>query len=345
MQHPFWNAVYFGNTVFDYATALLYFFILLIVLNRVRRFAMKTVSEFGDDVFIKIIGSLRPPFSAYLAAYLASRALSLGDVAEKLFTAVLMVWVTYQIVVAVEIVIDWIITKRAGGSAEENGGGNAAAAHLASVAIKTLIWIFALLTVLSNFGVNVTSLVAGLGIGGIAVALAAQNILGDLFSSFAIYLDKPFVVGDFIKVGETIGTVEKVGMKTTRIRAQQGEEIIFPNKDIVSAQIHNLARMKERRVAFTFGVVYETDDKKLIKIPLWIKEIIEGEPNTRFDRAHFKEVGTSALDFEVVYFVTSPDMIINMNARQNINLSIREKLKKEKVEMAYPTQTVHLQNV
>lgn len=347
MQYHFWDNVYLGNTVFDYAAMILSFVILLIILKSIqtfaldhlRRFAEKTVTEL-DDVFVKIVGSIRPPFSAFLATYLASRSIHMSGFAEKLFTAILVIWVTYQIIVAIEIFIDYVITKRA----KENGGGNPPAMHLASVFLKTLIWIFALLTALSNLGINVTSLVAGLGIGGIAIALAAQNILGDLFSSFAIYLDQPFVVGDSIKVGEIVGTVEKIGMKTTRIRAQQGEEIIFPNKELASARIQNFNKMKERRVTFTFGIPYESEDKKLAKIPLWIKEIIDGEPNTRFDRAHFKEFGASALNFEVIYFVTSSDYLVHMDARQNINLSIREKFKKEKVDMAFSTQTIQVRN-
>lgn len=347
MQYPLWDKIYFGNTVFDYAVMFLSFFILLIllksiqgfVLERLHRLAAKTETEL-DDVFVKIIGSIRPPFYAFLAAYLASRALSMNGFFEKLLTALLVIWVTYQIIIAIEICIDYFITKRD----KDRNDGNTAAMHLISVFLKTLIWIFALLTALSNLGVNVTSLIAGLGIGGIAVALAAQNILGDLFSSFAIYLDRPFVVGDSIKVGETLGTVEKIGIKTTRVRALSGEEIIFPNKDIVSAQIHNMVRMKERRVAFTFGVTYETDDGKLSGIPYWVKEIIEREQNTRFDRTHFKEFGTSSLEFDVVYFVTSPDILVHLNARQNINLGLRDKLNREGVRMAYPTQTIHVRN-
>jgi small-conductance mechanosensitive channel len=347
MQYPFWDKLYFGNTVFDYTVMFLSFFVFLILLQSVRgfilerlhRLAAKTETDL-DDLFVKVIGSLRAPFYAFLAAYLASHALSMNGFFEKLFTAVLVIWVTYQAIVAVEICIDYIINKRD----EDQSEGNSAAMHLISIFLKTLIWIFALLMALSNLGVNVTSLVAGLGIGGIAVALAAQNVLGDLFSSFAIYLDRPFVVGDSIKVGETIGTVEKIGIKTTRVRAQQGEEVIFPNKDIASAQIHNMIRMKERRVAFSFGVTYETHDEKLKQIPSWIQEIVGREENTRFDRAHFKEFGDSSLEFEAVYFVTSPDILLHMNARQNINLGLRDKFKQEGVHMAYPTRTIHIRN-
>lgn len=347
MQYPLWNAVYFGNSVFDYAVMIVLFFALLVILESVqaavldhlRRFAQKTKTEI-DDVLVKVIGSLRPPFYAFLAAYLASRTLSMSGFVEQIFTAVLVIWITYQIIIAIEILIDYVTEKRE----RENGAENAAPMHLVGIMAKTLIFVFAILTALSNLGVNVTSLVAGLGIGGVAVALAAQNILGDLFSSFAIYFDKPFVVGDAIKMGEITGTVEKIGMKTTRLRATGGEEIVIPNREIASARIQNFEKMKERHVVFTFTVPNETDNDALEKIPAWLKEIVENEPNTRFDRAHFKEFGGYSLEFETVYFVTSPDMLVHMNARQNINLSIREKFKKEQVSMAYPTQTVHVRN-
>lgn len=345
MQYPIWDTLYFGNTAFDYAAALVTFFIVLIIfkivrsfaLNHLRRFAEKTETEL-DDILVKIIENVRLPFLLYVTAYLASRSLLRSVFAEKILTAVLVLWVTYQAIVAIEIFVDHFITKRD----KESGGGNAAAMRLASVVIKTIIWVFALLTALSNLGINVTSLVAGLGIGGIAVALAAQNILGDLFSSFAIYLDRPFVVGDSIKIKDLIGTVEKIGMKTTRVRALSGEEIVFPNKDIVSAQIHNFAKIKERRIVLNLNVTHETNGEKLAQIPQWIRQIIENEPNVRFDRSHFKEIGEFALKFETIYFVTSPDYVIYMNAQQNINLAIRDKFKKENVAMAYPTETIHI---
>lgn len=345
MRYPIWDTLYFGNSVFDYAIAIWSFLILIILFKSIqdfaidylRRFAGKTATEL-DDIFVKVVTSVRFLFLLFLAAYIASRSLFRSAFVEKFLTATLVLWATYQVIVAVEIFVDHFVAKRN----KENGDGNTAGMHFASVVIKTIIWIFALLTALSSLGINVTSLVAGLGIGGIAVALAAQNILSDLFSSFAIYLDRPFAVGDSIKIGDLIGTVEKIGIKTTRVRAQQGEEIIFPNKNIVSAQIHNLAKMKERRVLLTLSVTYETDDKKLAQIPQWIQKIIENEPNVRFDRSHFKEFGDSALKFETIYFVTSSDYTIYMDAQQNINLAIRDKFKKEKVAMAYPTETIHI---
>ena len=208
--------------------------------------------------------------------------------------------------------------------------------------IKGVIWGFGILLVLSNLGINISSLLAGLGIGGIAVALALQNILGDLFSAFAIYLDKPFEVGDFIVVGESKGTVEKIGIKTSRLRALQGEELIISNKELTNARIQNFKKMKERRITFRLGVTYETPLEKLKKIPEIIKQIITSFEDTRFERAHFVQFGDFALIFEVVYYMTTPAYIDYLNTQEKINFKIKEIFEKENIEMAYPTQTIFL---
>ena len=169
---------------------------------------------------------------------------------------------------------------------------------------KIIIWAVALLIALENLGVDVTGLVAGLGIGGIAVALAAQNILGDLFSAFSIFVDRPFVIGDFIRVGDQMGTVENIGMKTTRLRSLTGEQLIFGNSDLVSSRIQNFGRLDERRANFTVGVTYDTPKDVVEKIPTMIREAVEAQEQVRFDRSHFKEFGDSALIFETIYFLS-----------------------------------------
>ena len=165
---------------------------------------------------------------------------------------------------------------------------------------RIVLWSVVLLMILDNLGVNITALVASLGIGGIAVALAVQNILGDIFASLSIALDRPFAIGDFIVVGDVLGTVEYIGLKTTRIRSLSGEQIVFSNADLLKSRIRNYKRMTERRVVFGFGVVYQTPHDKLERIPAMVREVIEAQPKTRFDRAHFKEYGDSALAFEAV---------------------------------------------
>jgi small-conductance mechanosensitive channel len=206
-----------------------------------------------------------------------------------------------------------------------------------------VLWAIALLVALDNLGVNVTALITGLGIGGVAIALATQNILGDLFASLSIVLDKPFVVGDFIRVGEDMGTVEKIGLKTTRLRALSGEQLIFSNGELLKSRIRNLRRMEERRVVFRIGVLYQTTADQLQRIPLMVRQAIEKNEQTRFDRGHFANFGDSAYEFEFVYFVLSADHALFMDLQQAINLDIVRAFESEGIEFAYPTRTVFLQ--
>lgn len=208
---------------------------------------------------------------------------------------------------------------------------------------KIILWSIVLLLVLDNLGVNITALVAGMGVGGIAVALAVQTILGDLFASLSIVLDKPFVVGDFLIVGDLLGSVEHVGLKTTRLRSLSGEQLVFSNSDLLNSRIRNYGRMYERRVVFNLGVTYQTPRDKLIKIPQIVREAVEQQDKTRFDRSHFKEYGDSALAFESVYYVLGPDYNEYMDIQQAINLHIHERFEQEAIAFAYPTQTVFVQ--
>jgi small-conductance mechanosensitive channel len=208
---------------------------------------------------------------------------------------------------------------------------------------KIVIWLFVLLLVLDNLGVNITALVAGLGVGGIAVALALQTILSDLFASLSIVLDKPFVVGDFLNVGDMYGTVDYVGLKTTRLKSLSGEQLVFSNSDLLNSRIRNYGRMYERRVVFNLGVTYQTPREMLIKIPTIVRQAIEQQENTRFDRSHFKEYGDFSLNFESVYYVLGPDYNEYMDIQQAINLYIHEQFEQENIEFAYPTQTLFIE--
>jgi len=207
---------------------------------------------------------------------------------------------------------------------------------------KIVLWSLVALLVLDNLGVNVTALVAGLGVGGIAVALAAQNLLGDLFASMSIVLDKPFVLGDFIVIGEFAGSVEHIGLKTTRIRSLTGEQLVFSNGDLLSSRVRNYGRMRERRILFGVGVTYQTPKAKLERIPGMLRQAVEAVERTRFDRSHFKAFGPSSLDFETVYYVQVPEYAAYMDAQQKINLAIVERFEAEGIEFAYPTQTIFL---
>lgn len=207
---------------------------------------------------------------------------------------------------------------------------------------RLAIWAAAVLLVLANLGYNVTTLVAGLGIGGIAVALAAQNILGDLFASASIVLDKPFVLGDFIVVGSDKGCVEYIGLKTTRLRSLSGEQLVFSNADLLKSRIRNYKRMSERRVLFTVGVEYDTPAEKVAAIPAMLRAAVESQSSGRFDRAHFARFGDSALIFEIVYYVLTADYTAYMDIQQAINLELFRRFGKEKIAFAFPSQTVYL---
>jgi small-conductance mechanosensitive channel len=197
--------------------------------------------------------------------------------------------------------------------------------------------------ILDNMGFNITALVAGMGVGGIAVALAVQTILGDLFASLSIVLDKPFVVGDFLIIGDLLGSVEYVGLKTTRLRSLSGEQLIFSNSDLLTSRIRNYGRMFERRVVFNIGVTYQTPRDKLIKIPEIIRTAVETQDKTRFDRSHFKEYGNFSLNYESVYYIQGSDYNMYMDIQQDINLYIHEQFENEGIEFAYPTQTLFIQ--
>ncbi len=343
----FWSESFLGNTNQDYAVALIVFaaFLLIFklfqgfVLRRLRKIAQKTETDI-DDTLINAVQTLKPPFYSFVAFYLALNFLTVSGLVQKAVNIVLVIWVIYQVVIALQVLVDYIVRKQI---SKHKDKGTQTAVGVLGKTTKVLLWAGGLLFMLSNLGINITSLIAGLGIGGIAIAFALQNILNDLFSSFAIYFDKPFVVGDFIKIGEHAGTVEKVGIKTTRIRSTTGEELIVSNRELTTTRVQNFKRLSERRSIFTIGVVYETPAEKLRKIPSIIQTIIESQSLTRFDRVHFKTFGDFSLNFDVSYYVQTTDYKKFMDTQEIVNLEIVEAFEKEGISMAYPTQTIYLE--
>ncbi|MFB6264793.1 MAG: mechanosensitive ion channel family protein, partial [Bradymonadaceae bacterium] len=207
---------------------------------------------------------------------------------------------------------------------------------------RVLVWTVVVLLVLENVGFDVTTLIAGLGVGGIAIALAAQNVLGDLFASLSLVVDKPFVPGDFIIVDDLMGEVERIGLKTTRIRSLGGEQLIFSNADLLNTRVRNYQRLEERRVNFQFGVVYQTDSETVAEIPDLVREIVESTEGVRFDRAHLKDFGDSAFRYEVIYWVLDPEYATYMDLQQEVLLEILDAFRERGIDLAYPTQTVQV---
>ncbi len=335
---------YFGNTLFDYIV----FFVLSLVLTTVffviRKYLFRRIQRYTEkggiaSLFVDLLNQARFSYYAFVSFYFVHFILVTPQFLTRFLTIIFIVWTTYRVVIAGQQIIDYIIYKYLERSGDES---RVMALRLIGKIVKGLLWVFAVIIFLSALGINVTGLVAGLGIGGVAVAFALQNILSDLFSSFSIYFDRPFVEGDFIIVGDKMGVVEKVGIKSTRVRALQGEEIVFSNKELTSAQIHNLKKMDYRRNQITIGVVYETSTEILEKIPEIIKGIIEKEEMAEFDRAHFSSFADFSLNFTFVYYTKSRDYTIFMDVQQKILLEIKREFEKEKIEFAYPTKTIHL---
>ncbi|MCW9054526.1 MAG: mechanosensitive ion channel family protein [Candidatus Pacebacteria bacterium] len=337
--------IIFGNTVQDYVVAFVVAVLAIvalkvvqgIVLRRLASFAEKTKTDI-DDTLIRVVRSLKPAFYYVIGLWVGLQYLVLSGAVSKVVDTIFLIVIAYQVVVALHILVEYTFAKRA----EKEGKDVQNAYRFLSNFIKWGLWVVAILAVLSNLGINITSLIAGLGIGGIAVALAMQNILSDLFSSFAIYLDKPFEVGDFIVVGNHSGTVERIGIKTTRLRALQGEEIVISNKELTSARVQNMKKLEERRATFSFGVVYDTKPAVLEKIPGIVREILEGvgESRARLDRVHLAKLADSSIDFDVVYYVPTSDYTAFMDTQQEILLKLFTRFGKEKIKFAYPTQTV-----
>lgn len=334
-----------NNALRDYTVAIGVFICALIALkifkvvivHNLREFSKKTNTEI-DDILIEAVNNIHWPFYIFVSAYLGMLFVNIPAFASIIVFYVFLICVTYYVVRFIEDLVEYGFRKIAEKKKEENTG----VVKLLQTLVKIVLWVGAIVLILSNMGYNVSSLVAGLGIGGIAIALALQNVLSDLFASFSIYFDKPFQVGDFIILGDKMGTVKNVGIKTTRLQALQGEEIVISNSELTSAQIQNFGKMQKRRIVFEIGISYETRSDILEKIPSYIKNICEGIENIELDRAHFKNFGDSSLNYEIVYYVLSGEYTEYMDIQQNINLEIVKKFEEEKIEIAFPTQTLYI---
>jgi small-conductance mechanosensitive channel len=312
------------------------------LVRRFASFASATAITF-DDLVVNLIRHTNGVFLLIMATYTGSLWLDLGHHMLSTVRVVVLVGSLWQVGLWGRQITDYGIEELMRLHPEEDAGLRTAAGALGFIA-RVAMWSILLLLILSNLQVNISTLVAGLGVGGIAVALAVQNILGDLFASLSILLDKPFAVGHFIVVDALAGTVEHVGLKTTRVRSLSGEEIVLSNTDLLKSRIHNYKKLFERRVLFGFGVTYDTGYENLAAIPMMVREIIEGLAKTRFDRAHFKEYGDSSLNFEVVYFVLDPDYNIYMDIQQKINLELYQRFERRGIEFAFPTRTLYVRH-
>jgi small-conductance mechanosensitive channel len=336
---------FLGNSLEDWAIALLVTvvataamaFVRALVLRRLAAASALSETRF-DDLVVKMLSRTYLLFIVAFGVYFGSTFLDLGR-ARALFVARIGVAaLLMQVAVWGDVGLRaWRDQLRLG-----QDGARRNSSSILGFSLRLTLWIIVFLMVLDNFGVNITALVASLGVGGIAVALAVQNILGDLFASLSITLDKPFEIGDFIIVGDVLGSVEHIGLKTTRVRGLGGEQVVFSNGDLLKSRIHNHKRMETRRVAFILRIAYGTSEELLCRVPRIIRDIIGAKPNVDFERAHFFLWGEWSLDFEVVYHFRSPDYILHMDAQQDIFLEIYRRFEQEGIRFAHPLSIVRL---
>ena len=344
------NQEVFRNRVADYLvfTAILIGGFLIIrtlkrmILWRLRRWAETTVTKV-DDFLIDIFRKMVVPLAYYGVFFLAAKNLNLNPFPERVIEVAGIFLIAF--LVAQFLVASAKFGIRSYSETTEKGSARERALKGFMSLIRIVVWGLAAVFFLDNLGFRINSVIAGLGIGGIAIALAAQNVLGDLFAYFIIMFDRPFEIGDFIMVGDSMGVIDRFGVKTTRISSLGGEQIIISNKDLTDSRVRNYRRMERRRVVFRLGVTYQTPLDKLQEIPGIIAGIIRGIEETAFDRAHFFSYGDFSLVFEVVYYVTGSDYTRYMNIQEQINFRIHEEFEKRKIEFAYPTQTLYLNKV
>ena len=338
---------FFGNSVEEYIIALAVFILTIValkffkrvIIEKLKKLAGRIKGEF-DDLLINIVDSIGWSFYVLLALWTAFQFIRLPEKLGNYFSYFVLIVGVYCVVNALREVINFgastLIQKRQ----TKGKKVDVSSINLLSGILQGILWLIAILFILQNMGFDITILVTGLGIGGLAIAFALQNILGDIFASFSIYFDKPFEVGDFIILGGDLGVVKKIGIKSTRIECLWGQEIVISNKELTETRINNYKKMEKRRLHFGFGVVYETQTAKLRKILDIVTDIFKDIELADLDRVHFKEFGDFSLNFEVAYYVGTGDYNKYMDTQQTINFALKEQFEKEGIEFAYPTQTV-----
>ncbi len=345
-SNSYFSGVFFGNSLKDWGIAIFVFFVFFVVLkifkifilNRLEVLSRKTKTQL-DDMLVDAINAIKSPFYIFTSVYVATFFITLNAIFYKIILYVFLITAVYYIIKFLESLIDYGVNILI--NTRENNEGEGII-RLGGSVVKIGLWIGAVVSFLSNIGYDITSLIAGLGIGGIAIALALKSVLSDLFGSLTILMDKPFKIGDYIVIGTHSGTVKKIGIKSTRIELLQGEELIVSNSDLTNSQIRNFGTMQKRRVSFNIGVVYNTPVSLLKQIPIFIEDIIKKEDRIEVDRVVLQDFGEFSLNFNVVLYVNYPEYKQYLKTRERINIAILEKFEKEKIEMAFPTQTIYI---
>jgi small-conductance mechanosensitive channel len=333
---------YYGNELGAWGEALVTFALWFTILPLARAFITRRLRKRTAEhpvafliLLRALIGATTRLFMFAVAIYLAMRWLEIPRGAEKAINTGILVVVWWQVGHWLSALVRHLVEVRHGRKHE--GAEGAASLNILRFVAVLIVWILAVLMLLTNLGIKVGPLIAGLGIGGVAIALAVQNLLGDLFASLSIALDKPFRVGDFLVVGEEKGTVEAIGIKSTRLRSLSGEQIVVSNGDLLKSRVRNYGLLYERRAVFSISVPYGTPVQLVREVPRLIEAAIRAQSKTRFDRAHFARLGDYALVFEAVYFVLDPEYNLYMDIQQAINLRLLDEFAGRGIEFAYPT--------
>lgn len=341
-------AIITENTLQDWLMALLFIVISYILLqfikhfaaNRLHKLASRTLTDV-DDFITELLAKTNTILLLIFSIYFGSLRLQLGETLWQCIRVITIFGLLLQIGFWVTALINFWVNREA--KKKDTAGGEATTLNVLGMMMKIAAWVLIILIALDNIpGVEITTLVASLGIGGIAVGLAVQSILSDLFASVSIALDKPFVIGDSIVVDELSGTVEHLGLKSVRVRSLSGEQIVFSTSDLLDSRIHNYQKMNRRRAVLKFGITYQTSHEKVAGIPDVVQEIISAQEKVSFERSHFTGFGASALDFETVYWMEEPSYALYLDTQQAINLEIIRRFEAEGIEFAYPTQTIIL---
>ncbi len=338
---------YWGNTVEVYlftAGAMLLVWILLRLIRKkllsvIRKLANGTHTTF-DDLIVDVCEKFVLPYLYLLINFSIAGRLNLSTTVRNTGNAAFQFITAYFLIRMINYLIHRAVVmymERKGESSERVGQLNGIL-----LIIKVITWIIGLIMLADNLGYDVTTLLAGFGVGGIAIALAAQNILGDLFSYLVIFFDKPFETGDFIVTGEHSGVVEKIGIKTTHVRSLDGQQLVMPNAEMAKSVIQNFKRLERRRVVFVLGVVYNTPVRLLRQLPVIVRETIGSKEMAGFDRVHLVSFGDFSINYEIVYYVESADFLLYRDLHHSVCLDLFEAFEKAGIGFAYPTQTVYI---
>ena len=348
----FLNTLIHENSLDTWSRALAVFVLTIVLLEISKRIIQRRVTTLAkrtetdlDDLAAELIRQTKFIFLLMIALYLSTPLLTLLETNRVWIRTVSLFVLFIQVGYWGSGLLSYLVRRQAKEKWDEMDAAGATAGNTIGLILKATLWSILLILALDNIpGFEVYSLIASLGIGGIAVALAIQNILGDLFASITMVIDKPFVIGDYIDIGGIGGTVEHIGLKSTQLRCLSGEQLIVSNSDLLNSRVRNYKRMEQRRIAFSIRVTYQTPHEKLAAIPSMIREIIESHQGLTFNRAHFKNYSDSAIEFESVYLVKTPDFSYYMDCRQSINLALYKRFQEEGIEFAIPTQTIWLQS-